>query len=488
MAVLGIDVGTTACKCAVFEEDGAVLSVCADEYAVSGADLDCVMLFGTVKNIIKRAAAESNVKIEAVCVSSFGETFVPVDKDGVPLAEAMLYTDLRGKNEAEELQTHADTILTTAGVTPHQMYGLAKMMYLKRTSPDIYDKAHKLLQIQDYIIFRLCGEAVTDYSQASRTMAFDIHDKRFSQDILCFGGVEIDKMPAPMPSGTVVARILPSLADELGLDKSCQIVTGGHDQVCAALGAGVLGKGMGVDGIGTVECITPFLDKPLDAERTKSYGFASVPYAAKGSFTTYAFIYTGGALIKWYRENFLRYETEKCPDIYAHLGENLKKDPTGIFVLPHFAGAATPHMDGAATGAIIGLNLKTDKYDLYKAALEGITYEMMLNIEKLGDAGAALSVLNAVGGGSRSDDWLQLKADMTGIPYRRIANTEGGVTGAAMLAFTALGKFKTLHDAAETFVKPGKLFEPDLKQTAAYKELFEKYKRIYPKVKEITGV
>ena len=489
MAIIGLDIGTTTCKCAVISEAGQKLAEASAEYGVvregGQASLDCARLLNAVKSIIKTCAESTREKIEAVCVSSFGETFVSVDAKGEPLADAMLYTDRRGEKEAEELQKHGGRFAAIAGVRPHQMYGLAKMAYIKRGQPELYKSAHKFLQIHDYIIYSLCGEAATDYSMAARTMAFDIRKKIFSGELLDLVGIASDKLPKPLPSGTVVGKIIPSVAAELGLNKDCLVVTGGHDQVCAAVGAGVLERGTGVDGMGTVECITPFFEKPFTDENLYSMGYACVPYVLPDTYVTYAFIYTGGALSQWYRNNFLTHEINTYSDIFAHLSQNLKKKPTGIFVLPHFAGAATPYMDADSVGAIVGLNLETDKYAMYQAVLEGATYEMMLNREKLESAGVGIKRLFAVGGGSRSDEFLQLKADMMGVPITRVLNAEGGINGTAMLAAVALGKYKTLQTAAKAFVRYERTFEPDLKLTAAYKELFGKYKRIYPKVKEI---
>ena len=167
MAVIGLDIGTTACKCAVISDDGRKLAEASAEYGItrSGgqASLDCVRLLAAVKGIVKTCAETAKDKIKAICVSSFGETFVPVDAKGAPLADAMLYTDRRGEREAEELQKHGDLFAATAGVRPHQMYSLAKMMFIKHGQSELYNSAFKFLQIHDYIIFSLCGEAVTDY-------------------------------------------------------------------------------------------------------------------------------------------------------------------------------------------------------------------------------------------------------------------------------------------------------------------------------------
>lgn len=491
MAVIGLDVGTTAAKCSAYNESGKLLSGAGVEY---GADIinrgenhviNFENLLNAVFQILADCAKNCKEEIEAVCISNFGETFAAVDKNGVPLLPAMLYTDNSGIKQLEKLLPHSEEILSVCGIKPHQMYSLPKILFIKENHPEVYKKAYKFLTPQDFIIYRLTGNAAIDYSDASRTMAFDIREYAFSDKILNYAGVEKDKFSTPVKTGAVVSEILPSVAVKLNISKKCVVVTGGQDQICAALGAGIVKEGMAADGMGTVECITPYFDKPITDKKMQDNGYACVPYAFENSYVTYAFNFAGGATLKWYRDNFLQYEAEKHDNVYAYFDKNLKEKPTDLFILPHLLGSATPYMDGASRGAIIGLTINTDKRDIYKAIFEGLTYEMMVNAELLKNAGVNINCLHATGGGSRSEEWIKLKASMMGIPFKRVIGGEGGITGAAMLAFTALKKFKGLKEAAKVFVNLSGEYIPDMKLHKIYSEKFEKYKKAYKNVKDI---
>jgi len=320
-------------------------------------------------------------------------------------------------------------------------------------------------------------------------MAFDVVNKKWSSEILSAAGIGEEKFGEPVQSGTIVGEILPGVASELGLSKGVILVSGGHDQVCAALGAGVISNSIAVDGLGTTECITPVFDRPVISDRMAQSSFACVPHVKKDMYVTYAFTFTSGSILKWYRDNFgFKYKEEAARtgmNIYDILIENASEKPSDIFILPHFAGAATPYMDTKAKGAIVGLDINTTNKDIIKGILEGITYEMMVNLEKLDDAGIKVDELRTVGGLAKSEQFLQLKADMMGKKVVSLNVSEAGTLGVAMLAGTASGVYKSMEDAIDKLVIKKKEFYPDDKLHQIYREKFETYKKIYPSIKNI---
>jgi xylulokinase len=329
----------------------------------------------------------------------------------------------------------------------------------------------------------------TDYSLAARTMAFDVVNKCWSEKILSTAEIEPAKFGEPVQSGSVVGEVSIHIAKELGLSTGVLLVAGGHDQPCAALGAGVIRDNVAVDGMGTTECITPAFDHAVISKRMAASGFACVPHVKKDMYVTYAFNFTSGSLLRWFRDNFgseFRTEAERTgKNIYELLINKATQGPSGLYLLPHFAGAATPYMDPEAKGAIIGLKIDHGKADLIKAILEGITYEMMVNLEHLKDAGIEVNELRAVGGMAKSEVFLQLKADMIGKRIVSLNVSEAGTLGVAMLAGTASGVYPSLDAAVEKLVKVKKVFLPNEQQHEIYLEKYQTYTRIYPAVKEI---
>ncbi|HIV03438.1 MAG TPA: carbohydrate kinase [Candidatus Aphodoplasma excrementigallinarum] len=495
MMIGGLDVGTTGCKLALYHETGEFVSRLYKEYDVSRIngehEIDAEAIFAAVCELI-RAAAAKYADLAAIGVTTFGESFVLLGKDDRPLLPAMLYTDPRGGGETQALceTLGEDTLIQIAGVKPHQMYSLPKMMWLKKHRPQIFSQARRVMLMEDYLIYMLTGAAQIDDSLAARTMAFDIRKKCWSGEIFAAAGITPSLMSKPVPSGTTAGKIRKSVKDRLGISGDIIVVNGAHDQAAAAVGAGVFAPGQAVDGTGTVECVTPVFDTIPENRQLYTEGYSAVPYIG-GKYVCYALSYTGGAALKWYRDNFAKYESKLAKqtgeNVYDVLNSNIKDGPTGLLVLPYFAGAANPYMDNDAKAVIAGLTLEHTCYDVYRALMEGVTYEIMLNLEHLSRFGITPTQLYAAGGGAASDQWLQIKADILRRPITALDAPEAGACGVCMLSSVAIGLCGNLNEARARFVKPKKTFTPNAENVAVYKKLFEKYKRLYPMMKSIMG-
>jgi xylulokinase len=497
MSLLGIDIGTSGCKATIIDFEGNIRGQSYREYSLISPnpgweEIDPELVWSLVKRVIANSIDEyKGTPVKAISVSSFGEAAVPIDRNGNVLYNSMIYIDERGREEAGYLEYRLgrEKILGITGISVHPMYTINKIMWLKKNKPDVYKNTWKFLLFADFILFKLGAKPHTDYSLAARTMAFDIINKKWSAEILECAGLDEDKFGEPVQAGTLVGEITGSIAEELGLPRGVILVAGGHDQPCAALGAGAIKCDLAVDGLGTTECITPTFDRPVISDVMAMNHFACVPHVMKDMYVTYAFTFTSGSVLKWYRNNFgAAYIAEAVKsniNLYDMLIEKASKGPSDIFVLPHFAGAATPYMDVEAKGAIIGLNIGTKAEDIMKAILEGITFEIMVNVEKLAEAGIKVEEMRAVGGLAKSDPFLQMKADMMGKKVTTLQVSEAGTLGVAILAGTACGVYKNVEDAVQKLVKKKKEFYPDEKLHEIYAEKFQTYKRIYPAVKQI---
>ena len=498
--MLGIDVGTSGCKATVVDADGRVLGSGYREYPVSRpapgwAELDSGTVWAAVQAVVAQSLGDPGAgrAVQAISVSSFGESVVPIDREGRALRPGILYFDSRGTEEAALLGTRLDPgrILAITGIALHPMYSISKLMWLMRHDPGLFDRAWKFLYFADLVLFRLGAPPGTDYSLASRSMAFDVVAKRWSPEILRAAGIDGGLFGEAVPSGTVLGRIARDQAEALGINPEALLVAGGHDQACAALGAGAIRPGVAITGMGTTECITPCFDRPIINPQMAASSFACVPHVVPGAYVTYAFNITSGSLLRWYRDQFGQAQVAEAGrrglDPYQVLIEQAADGPSGLFVLPHFAGAGTPHMDSAAVGAIIGLDLDTRPGQIIKAILEGVTFEMMENLDHLGRAGVAITELRATGGLARSEQMLQLKADMMGLPVRSLAVSEAGTLGVAILAGAACGVYASLEEGVDRLVKLRGSYLPDSGKHQCYQELFRTYRRIYPAVREIYG-
>ena len=322
-------------------------------------------------------------------------------------------------------------------------------------------------------------------------MAFDVRKKEWSHEMFAAAGIDPAVMATAKPSGEIVGEIPASIADNLGLPKGTVAVTGGHDQPVNALGAGAVYEGIAADGMGSTECVTvAFNNAPLN-DRMLEFNYPVYSHVKDGIYVSLAFSYTGGNLLRWYRDTFAQdivKEAEKTgADVYDLILKDMPEQPTGIFVLPHFVGSGTPYFDPDSKGAIMGLTLAHTRDQFVKALIEGVSYELRFNLETLeAAAGVEINRLRAMGGGAKSGAWLQIKADITGKDVVSLAVSECGCLGAAMLAGVGIGEYSSIDEAVKILVSEVGVFEPDPDRHREYEEKFATYSELYPAIKELS--
>lgn len=491
MHLAGLDVGTTGCKVTVYNQDGAYLGGAYEAYPVrrspSAHEVDAGDIWAAAQEVIRQTAEQYG--IDGIGVTSFGETFVLLDEEDRPLLPSMLYTDPRGGEECVLLTEKLGEpfLIETTGLAPHPMYGLPKLMWVKAHRPREFSKAVRCMQMEDYIVYKLTGTAQIDYSLATRTMGFDIGGLCWSEAVFRAAGIDSSLLSKPVPIGTPAGKVRPELARGLGLSGEVAVLSVSQDQVAAAIGSGVFDGARTVDGAGTVECMTPVF-RTYDPYKMAAGGYAIVPYLA-GQYVSYAFSYTGGALVKWFVDQLAGYAAKAAQEQGTRIYDQLEGDwdgtPTGILVLPHFAGAATPYMDAGSKGAIVGLSLSHTQQDLHLAMMEGVCYEMRLNLEQLRQSGVEIAPLRATGGGANSRVWMQMKADILGLPVTSLRVSEAGTTGSAMLVGLNAGIFQSLQEAAAVMIAEKETFIPRPEATALYDACFQKYKALYSAVRPL---
>jgi xylulokinase len=497
MSLLGVDVGTTGCKAIVFREDGVILGAAYREYPLlhpkpDWVELDPNQVWQATKESISEAVARagSGDPVKALAVSSQGEAMTPIDRDGNVLANSIVSFDPRTAPQRDwwEQTWGKKRVFQITGMPLHTMYSLVKMQWIKENQPDVYSKAWKFLCYGDQTLYRLGGVPAIDYSMAGRTMAFDLKAARWSIEILEHAEIDPDLLPDAYPSGTAVGEIYPHIADELGLPRGVKLVTGGHDQPCGALGAGITRPGIAMDATGTVECITPAFDHPVLTDGMLNNNYCCYHHVAPGLYVTIAFSFTGGSLLRWFRDNFADKEAEEAQvsglDVYDILLAKAGTQPSPVLVLPHFTVTGTPWFDPHSKGVILGLSLSTTKGEIIKALIDGVTYEMRLNLEALEEAGVHISELRAIGGGAKSRIWLQIKADIFKKPVYSLDVSEAACLGAAMLAGAAAGVYSSVHEASEALIHVKERFEPNPEVTPRYDERYHLYKQVYPLLRE----
>ena len=491
MRFIGVDIGTSMVKGQLLDDNGKVLFTAEQETPVYSKDnllfVDAQKLKTSLLDILKTLVKESKGKVDAICSSSFGESFVLIDKDGEPVNDFMLFVSDFGQNETQEVVSKCDPtqIASISGLYPHQMYSFSKLMWIKKNNKKLYQKAEKMLLVTGYLNYLLTGKAVSDYSTASRTMLLDVNNRKWSKELIKLCDLDESKLPELMNADEVVGFVDRDAAKELGLNNDCVVLAGGHDQFMASLGAGLFADGSANDGTGTAQCLCVISSKRVESIDFYKNNFCNVPYIVDGKFVCYAFLSTGGALLKWHRDYLSPLEK-------AELGEKYYQDyssrdvklPTNLLVLPHFAGSGTPYLDNASTGAILGLNQRTSKDDIYFALMEGASYEMKVNMELLKKYNLNVKSLTVTGGGSKSPSWIKIKSNIYKKQLKTLSTPEGGIYGCFIIMKHYLEK-TDYESLMKKYVKTKNVYRPVKELSDEYQNLYKKYKRIYKATKMI---
>ena len=493
MSYIGLDIGTSGCKAVVFNESGVELASAYREYPVrrpisNWAELDSEEVMTKCFEIIIELNSMIDDPVLALSISSQGEAFTPVGDNGKILGKAMVSSDSRAADLATSWSSAfgPEKLYHITGHTPHPLFTLFKLLWMKENQPDIWSDATHFLCFEDLLHLKLGIPPHISWSMAGRTMLFDVIRHEWSSEILSAIGLDASRLAKPVPSGQVLGYIHKSIAKDLGFTKEVAIVSGGHDQVCAALGAGILSPGMCMYATGSVECFCPVLNKPAFSEELRRNNLNCYDYTLEGKYTTLAYSLTGGNILKWMRDT-LGYEERKLAEKsgknhYQHLLEIMPDAPTDLLVLPYFSATGTPYFDTKAKGAIIGLQQTTSKGEITKALLEGVALEMKLNLQLMEESGMHIDTFVATGGGTRNDAWTQMKSDILNKKVIVRDVEEAGCYGAALLAQSAqLGK--PIENLIRTDMLD-KIFMPDPKNAQIYEEIFNKYKLLHPLLKQ----
>ena len=485
MLYMGIDVGSSGCKVSVVDEIGKTVCFAERRYSFEfrngNSELDPNLVTEQVMLAIKEVASDKKTEdLATISVTSFGEMFVLLDEDRKVLANSISYNDQRGREEAEELSRDLgdDTVYSITGTTVNAMYSLPKLMWIRKHRPEVYKKTKKVCLFADFILIKLGAEFHIEYSLAARTLLFDVKNKCWSREIFERTGIDPDKFSNPVPAGTTVGRIDGKIADELGLPKNVILLAGGHDQCCAALGAGIISPGKALDSMGSNECIVPCFKGTLINNTMRRYNMACIPFVLPDTYVTYAFNRTCGTVLDWYRVLIGNIS-------YEEMYEEMDDKPSKQLFLPHFAGAATPYMDDDASGVLAGLDLTATRKQITKSIIEGLNYEMLVNLSCLKEAGFDVRNIYVSGGMSQNDKVLQIKADIFGFPVHKLTNSQTGTVAMAVLGSVAMKTYGDIPTAVGNIVKITKTFEPEPARNREYREIFEKYKRMYTAMKTI---
>ena len=493
-AFLAIDAGTTSLKAALFDAQGRMLVLDRREYllltpAPNVVELDPEVYWQALTGAVRSVLAQSRVaaqEVATLCISSQGETFIPVDTHGAPLSRAIVWLDNRAIEEAKLIAERfgVDEVFHRTGqpeVAP--TWPACKMLWMRRHAPKVFKHTHKFLWLEDYLLFRLTGQYATSTAQQTSSILLDIQTQDWWPEMMDYVGVTAGKLGRLMKPGEPVGTLQKQAAEELGLTDRTVAVTGSMDQAIAALGAGNIAPGMVVESTGGALGIVATLDAPLFDPH------GQIPCYLHAVPDTYCLLpwgQTAGMALKWFRDAFFGLEAELARqagrDPYDDMTAEAARVPAGcdgLLALPHLEGAFCPEFNPNARAVFFGATLRHGRAHFIRAILESVAFMLKRNLDLVEGLGIGVKAITSLGGGARSPLWLQIKADVLQKPVQTIQVEEAACLGAAILGAVAAGAYPTIGEAVAHMVQPKDTLQPNPAHQQVYQQRYEDYINLY---------
>lgn len=476
-AILTFDLGTTALKTALIDEGGNLLAIDTREYALLTPQPNRVEMLpdsywqaacaGTRAVLAKTGIAADAV--QAIGMSSQGQTFIPLDPAGTPLGNAIVWLDNRAQAIADAWEADWLTRDDYARISgyPFIPAGLTvfKIAWLAQHAPEMH-RAWKFLCLPDYLLYLLTGETATDYVTARMAGLFDLQTGDWEPRLLAAAGITAAQLPTVLPPGHCAGQLRAHAAAALGLPAGIPVCVGANDQLAGAVGAGNIAPGIATETTGTALALiatTPAL-LTHDHIAVGRHALPNLYYAM-----TYHDI--SAIILKWFRD--LCAPNEPYDRFLADI-DQVPPGSDGLVVLPHFAGMTVPRFDPTARGAFIGLTLGHTRAHLARAIMESCACLLLDCLQPIAEQ-ESIHVIRSLGGAARNLAWLQMKADLLGIPVERPRCADAASLGAAMLAATGIGWFTDAAQASTAWYRPDRAFTPDPARTEVYRQVYARY-------------
>ena len=494
MLLMGIDVGSTSVKASVFKSEGQWVATSRKGYVIEEredgwAEIDVDVYWESCVTVIREIIkalderGESTSQLSALSVSSQRTTFVPVDSNGNPLCKAIVWMDKRAEKETQEIvnKIGLEKIFEITGQPDlNAVYMPPKLMWIRNNLAEVYGKTFKILCLEDYILFKLTGLFVTEYTIASMSAMLDIRKKIWWDEILNVIGFSRDKLPEILEPGKAIGKITRRAAEDTGLPDTITVATGAFDQVAAAVGVGNIKKGLVSESTGGVLALFATIDQPLAGN---ARNLPVMCHVQKDLYYFLPWCQSAGLTIRWLQRTFYpgpeKNDVEEANrKIFAELdseASGISPGCDGLVMLPHLLGAGFPELNRMASGVFAGIRLRHTRAHFARALFEAMAFMLKRNVAGIESLGIEINEIRSAGGGSNAVLLNRIKADITEKVIRSFEVKDSGTLGCAILAGTAVGIYKSLEEGCGCTVKSMAGFEPD----SVYKQIYEKNYKVY---------
>ena len=484
MLYIGIDLGTSAVKLLLMDGNGEIKKIVSKEYPLffpnpGWSEQNPEDWFEQSMNGLKELTAECD-KSQIAGISFGGQMhgLVVLDEEDNVIRPAILWNDGRTGEETEYLNTVVgkETLSKYTANIAFAGFTAPKILWMKRHEPERFQKIKKIMLPKDYLAYRLCGTFCTDVSDASGMLLMDVKNKCWSKEMLEICSITEEQLPKLYESYEGVGSLKKNIAEELGMTEEVKVIAGAGDNAAAAVGTGTVGEGMCNISLGTSGTIFISSKKFKVDENNALHSFAH----ADGNYHLMGCMLSAASCNKWWSEEIL-----KTTDFVNEQAGITKLGENNVFYLPYLMGERSPHNDPKVRAAFIGMSMDTTREEMTQAVLEGVAFGLRDSLEVARSLGINIARTKICGGGAKSPLWKKIIANVMNIKVEVIESEEGPALGAAMLAAVGCGEYPDVETATKQFVKTIDTVEPEKELVEKYEERYQKFKNIYPAVKNL---
>lgn len=500
MYLLGLDLGTTNLKAVILDLEGNQITAASRRNQpiypgpAGWVQYDSEALWQDTLALIQQVVSSvtSPAAILALSISSMGETGVPLGINGQAVYPAISWHDLRTRPQAERWadMVGPERTYRITGLPPSTSYGLLKLLWLRAEAPDLFAQCRRWLPLGSYVAYRLCGSQHADYTLAWRTMAFDIHSRTWSAELLAAAAFDRDLWPELCAGGTPLGTIRAEVAALTGLPATCLVVAGGMDAMCAMLAVGAIEPEITLDIIGSSEIILTTTPKPVLSDKCLAASLDVGPHVINGCSVIFGSMTAAGTVTEWFAGLFADLVPEGLDEVLLRLtreAEMLGNTLPPLTALPHFHGSRTPHSNPHARGALLGLSLQTTRSQLFLSLLQSLCFEARRVLEVLETtAGCESTTLRVAGGATQNRLWMSLKANTLDRDLWLWPNSSASAVGAALLAGLGVGVFASAQAAVAQVSSNFHVVRADANRAEQQEQIYhENYLPLYSAINQL---
>ena len=485
MLYIGIDLGTSAVKLLLVNENGEILADISEEYPIyfphpGWSEQNPEDWYKAVLTGLGRLLdGVDKSQVRGIGIGGQMHGLVVLDRDDDVIRPAILWNDGRTEKQVEYLNNviGRDRLSEYTANIAFAGFTAPKILWMKENEPDKFSRIAKIMLPKDYIVYKLTGIHSCDYSDASGMLLLDVKNKCWSDEMVEICGISKEQLPALYESYDVVGTVKNEIAEQFGLE-DVKVAAGAGDNAAAAIGTGTVGEGKCNISLGTSGTIFISSDNFGVDTNNALHSFAH----ADGRYHLMGCMLSAASCNKWFMEDILGDAD------YSGLQAKITADKPGenrVFFLPYLMGERSPINDVNARGTFTGLTMDTKKEDMLLAVLEGVAFAIRDSFEKAKQLGIKITASNICGGGAKSELWQKILANVLGIRLDRVKTEQGPGYGGAILAMTACGEYESVDDACRKLVTISSSVYPEKELTEKYEKQYQRFVKIYPAMKNL---